>query len=287
MSNELLKYIEQLRTTVAKPSDDIPPEILAQIKSMLPPALVAQVSAVPGGLEQLVRQVISQNPALASIMSGDDESDESEQPAAASSPLAGVGSLIDSLKGQLGDLPDDATPQQKNAFYLSIATWLGDQIGIEGSLVSNMFGKFEAQFPNGMTHVEIQGWVDRGKALLKVMGVQKNDSAWVLVRKISGFIDKMQAETQNSRLCRETVASKVTALVRIASECEGGLEGLFETAMESEVLKQLAGKLTGMPLAEVAKDPFAAASKVSSGGGGGFDLSSMSSMLGMLGGGSK
>jgi hypothetical protein len=119
------------------------------------------------------------------------------------------------------------------------------------------------------------------------MGVQKGDAAWVLVRKVTGFIDKMQQETNGSTLCRETLAAKVTSLVRNASDCEGGLEGLFETAMESTVLKELASKFTGMPLAEVAKDPFAAATKAVGrpSAGSSFDLASLLGGLGGLGGG--
>lgn len=207
----------------------IPDEIKQQILSMLPPAMVAQVSAIPGGIDSLLAQVISQNPALAAMMSGLSgaaDSAASEQ-ASEQSPLAGLGSLVSSLKSQMGDLPDDATPDQKSAFYLSIARWLGEQAHVSGSIVSTMFDKFEATFKDGLSPAAINGLVARGRGLLAVAGVPKRDTAHVIVRRLVSFIDKMQAETQGSTLTRATVASKVTSLARIACESEGGLEGTY------------------------------------------------------------
>lgn len=294
MCCELVDYREQLAqsTQSTQPPSllgGIPPEILAQIKASLPPAVLEQVSRTPGGLEQFLAQVISQNPALSALLGGGGSGDDGDSvglsnQAAAALPLAGIGSLFESLKSQLSELPDDATPAQKDNFYVQIASWLGEQIQTEGSVVYSMFTKFEQAFPNGLTRVEVDGWIDRGRSLLKVMGLAKGDAAWVLVRRLTGFIDKMQDETKSSRFSRETAASKVTSLVRLASESEGGLEGLFETAMQSQKLKELVSTLTGMPIAEVTKDPFAAVKKATSASASA--SSDMSSILGgMFGGG--
>jgi hypothetical protein len=155
MSSELLAYIDETRGVSAGGSLDgaasggIPPEVLQQIMSMLPPALVAQVSQMPGGIEQLVAQVMSQNPALAALAGGGGAS--SSTASAAASPLAGVGDLIGTLRSQLGDLPDDATPEQKNDFYIGIAKWLGDQVNVPGSIVSNMYVVLDAHGATRLT----------------------------------------------------------------------------------------------------------------------------------------
>lgn len=263
----------------------IPSELFDQIKTMLPPQLVAQVSQIPGGLDGLVAQALKQNPALAAMLSnmGDTDPDVAEAAAATGGsgllPLAGLGAIFESLKSRLTELPDDATPAQKNDFYVSIAVWLGEQMQTEGTVVHSLFGRFEQAFPNGLTRREIDSWIERGRALLKVMGLEKRDVAWTLVRRLTTLIDKMQEETKNSKLTRDTVATKVVSLVRLASDSDGGFEGLFELAMQSEVLKQLVSKFTGMPLAEVTKDPFSAVKAAGASAGPSFDMSSIMSVF--------
>jgi len=261
-----------------RPTSKYPQEVYDQIKAMLPPDMLAQVMSMPGGLDQLIEQSLGGGAGGAGASAGAGGADD------LTGTLNGLGSLVDSLKTQFGDLPDDATAQQKNEFYTGIARWLGEQINVEGSLIYNVFGKLELAFPKGLSCKQIDKLVSQGKGLLKVMGCPKHDAAWKLVRTLTSFIDQTHTATKRSVLNRETVVDKLVTLVKLISESKGGIEGLLETAMESQVLKQIIGQLTGLPIAEVAKDPFGAFKKATSNGPPTLNMSSITSLFGGGGG---
>jgi hypothetical protein len=249
------------------------PEIMQMVLSQLPPGAAEQLMQA-GGLDAIVRMAQSRmdeesggGGALAGLgglgglggiggMLG--QLGIGGGAGGLASLVGGLGGTISKFRDRVGQLDENPTPEQKKAFYGRITEFIKDEVHDQQSILSKFADLFEKHYPEGLSPSELSSMLERARGFLIIGGAKKNDSAWFIFKQVKQFHKRMQKKTRREpMLTRSTFATKVITLVQIALETENSVEELIEAATNSDVLKGVAGKFMGMPVAEVTKDPFA------------------------------
>lgn len=242
----------------------LPPEIMAQVQSQGgPEALLAKAAessdpTMQAGLKAMPGIMnLMQNPKIAELLQGGAGGGGLAGILGGGEDGAGMGNLIGSIQSQIKEIPEDATPEQKRAFYRQIATFIGNEVNKEGSIICKFGDTFEQYFPDGLKPREVYVLLGKLKAFLTISGAKRQDTAWKILLQLRQFIEEMQRRTGKTTLTRDTFGPKITTLVQVALERPGIIENLIEMAINSAVIKGVAGSMFGLKVAEVTKDPFA------------------------------
>lgn len=244
-------------------------EFMNMVLSQLPAGASEQLEKA-GGIDAIMRMANQAANGNAPLIPGDTVGLSNQLVAAltggggAGGPLAGIlGSggaagamgLIAKFKDAIGELPENPTAEQKKAFYVGIAEFIKKEVHSNDSILSNVADMFENYYPDGLSPSELASMLDRARGFLIIGGAKKNDSAWFILKQLKVYHKRMQKKTRHApMLKRGTFGIKVVTLLEVAFEDSvSGVEELIEAATNSDVLKGLVGKFTGMPVAEVTK----------------------------------